>query len=230
MKKTRRSYVSSAVEDEGKIPHLTVIPNVVRAPADVPKREVSRRASRVLFVGALDFDANVDALTFFVEEILPIARRSVSNFTLQVVGRSPIKQINWRQIESLSKHDGVRFAFDAPDLTSFYSSANAAIAPIRHGGGMKLKIIEAFANRCPVVTTVKGCEGLNVSDNKEVLIADTPEAFASACLSLIEDPKLAEILAHNAFTCFEKHYSQKVVDHLIEIELTSLMSVSRPKL
>ena len=74
---------------------------------------------------------------------------------------------------SLGKHPGVAVLADVPDVTPYYAAARLAVAPIRAGGGSRIKILEAFAHDRPVVSTRIGAEGLSVVDGRHLLIADT---------------------------------------------------------
>ena len=84
------------------------------------------------------------------------------------------------------------------DVRPIVARAAVSIAPIRRGGGTRLKILEAMALGAPVVATRKAAEGLDVRDNEHLLLADTPEAFAAAVVRLLENPEEARTLAANA--------------------------------
>jgi glycosyltransferase involved in cell wall biosynthesis len=106
------------------------------------------------------------------------------------------------------------------DVRPLIASASVSLAPIRVGGGTRLKILEAMALRAPVVATSKGAEGLDVRDGEHLLIADTPEAFADATIRLLKEPGLRERLADNAYQLVREHYDWAVVMprflHLVE--------------
>jgi hypothetical protein len=87
------------------------------------------------------------------------------------------------------------------------ASWSAMIVPIRFGGGTRVKIAEAFARRCPVVTTAVGAFGYDVHDGKEVLLADRPEDFASACVRLLRNPQLGEALSETAHKRFLQEWT-----------------------
>ncbi|MBK9053841.1 MAG: glycosyltransferase [Chloroflexi bacterium] len=77
------------------------------------------------------------------------------------------------------------------DTQPYYQMAGAFIVPVRAGGGMRVKILNALAQGMPLVTTTLGCEGIGVTHGKDVLIADTPQEFAQAVLRLLDDRELA---------------------------------------
>jgi glycosyltransferase involved in cell wall biosynthesis len=97
------------------------------------------------------------------------------------------------------------------DVQPLLASAWISLAPIRLGGGTRLKILEAMSLGTPVVTTGKGAEGLAVRNGEHLLIADTPEAFAAAVLRLLKEPELHHQLADNACHLVSRKYDWVVV-------------------
>ena len=95
------------------------------------------------------------------------------------------------------------------EVGPYYQEADAAIVPLRAGGGTRVKILEAFALQVTVVSTSKGIEGLEVIHGQHVLIADTPLAFAEQCAKLMADPSLRGNLAQNAKSLVASKYSTK---------------------
>ena len=91
------------------------------------------------------------------------------------------------------------------------AAADIAVVPIRFGGGTRIKILEAFAYRIPVVSTTVGCEGLDVVDGEHLLIADDPAAFAAACVRLHEDADLRARLVTAAAQLWETRYRWTVL-------------------
>ncbi len=93
------------------------------------------------------------------------------------------------------------------NLAPSYCEANAVIVPIRGGGGTRIKVLEAFSFRKPVVATSTGVEGIDVESGRGVLIGDTPEEFASHCAAVMTDRRLRERLAENGFSLANLRYS-----------------------
>lgn len=143
----------------------------------------------LLFVGSFDYDANVDAVRHLVTDLLPAIRRRAPDTAAIVAGRSP-----GREVHALAQAQGVEVAATVPDLTPLYARAGVVVVPLRIGGGSRIKILEALALGRPVVTTTIGMRGLDLADGVEVLVADTPEAFATAIQRLRDDGALRERL------------------------------------
>ena len=144
-----------------------------------------RRWGQLIFPGALAYQANYDAVCFFLREIYPRVLAQEPAAGLTVTGRSdgvpwppgplpgPVQRTGWVE-----------------DVRPWIASSWATVVPIRQGGGTRLKILESLALGTPVVSTRKGAEGLEVQDGRHLLLADTPAAFAEAVLALLRDRAL----------------------------------------
>jgi glycosyltransferase involved in cell wall biosynthesis len=93
--------------------------------------------------------------------------------------------------------------------------ADVVLVPLRFGSGTRLKIIEAFAHRIPVVSTTLGAEGLDAEDGHHLLLADTPAALARACARLLSDDALRARLVANAHALFEARFTSAGVEEII---------------
>jgi glycosyltransferase involved in cell wall biosynthesis len=156
--------------------------HVVRNGTDIPATVSPRRADgSVLFIGSTDYPPNADAVRWWSEEI--------AAGTLTVVGRYGAGSA------ALGRLPHVDLVGEVEDVHPYLADASCVVVPLRHGGGTRLKILEALAWRRPVITTSKGAEGLPVRDGVEVLIADGPAAFAAAIARVHDDPALVERLA-----------------------------------
>jgi glycosyltransferase involved in cell wall biosynthesis len=142
----------------------------------------------------MDWLPNEDAIVFFTEAILPGIRAAVPGVTLTVVGRNPSPRVL-----ALARHDpAVRITGSVPDVRPFIERAAVFIVPLRIGGGTRLKIYEAMAMEKAVVSTSIGAEGLPVTDGEDIILADTPETFASSVIQLLTDPGCAQEVGQRA--------------------------------
>ncbi len=103
----------------------------------------------------------------------------------------------------------VHLAGTVADLRSWYEECDAVVVPIRAGGGTRVKVLEAFSYNRPVVTTALGLEGVEAAADQHVLVADSPEDFAAACLRLMSDSALAQALVANASALVSKNYTME---------------------
>jgi glycosyltransferase involved in cell wall biosynthesis len=143
------------------------------------------RADDVLiFTGTMDYHPNVSSLLYFVSEVLPQIWRERPDVRLQIVGARPTAEI--RRLASAR----IEVTGLVPSLDRYLQTATVALAPIRYAGGLQNKVIEAFLMQTPVVASSVAVDGLDVTHEREVMIADTPRDFASAVIRLLSDPDL----------------------------------------
>lgn len=154
----------------------------------------------LFFVGALDYEPNTEAVEWFVREVMPSVRRSVPESRVRIVGRGA-ERVDW-----VRGRDGVDLIGPVDDLAEELDRADVSIVPIRVGAGTRLKVVEALANRLPLVTTTVGCEGIDVRDDVDALIADDAGAFARACVRLLTDGALRQRLADAGAELFARRY------------------------
>ena len=148
----------------------------------------------VVFMGSMDWYANVDGVTWFVEVVWPLVQRQMPQAKFVVVGRKPPPEI----LAMATSGRNIEVTGTVPDVRPFLRGADVIVVPLRIGGGTRLKIYEAMAAEVPVVSTRIGAEGLNVVDGRHVLLADSAEDTASQVLKVLRSPVLAAELARNA--------------------------------
>jgi sugar transferase (PEP-CTERM/EpsH1 system associated) len=179
---------------------VEVVPNGVDCAHNRPGLAQPRPASLV-YNGSLTYSANYDAVQWFLAQVWPRVRAQVPDVTLAITGSTA-----GVDLAGLALDDHVRLTGFVDDVRIPVAGARVAIAPIRQGGGTRLKILEAMALGTPVVATAKGAEGLDVVDGEHLLLADDPEHFAAAVLRLLADDALAAHLRRNARHLVEQRY------------------------
>src|SRR5262249_4823948 len=135
----------------------------------------------VIFLGSMDWEANVDGVTYFCREIWPRVKRAAPDARFRVVGRNPdqrVKQLASGDIEVTGRVESV---------IEHLREAAVFVVPLRIGGGTRLKIYEAMAMRKAVVSTTIGAEGLDVNHGRDILLADDPQTFADYVIELLRD-------------------------------------------
>jgi glycosyltransferase involved in cell wall biosynthesis len=159
----------------------------------------------LLFVGVLGYPPNADAVVQFVRRTLPVLRRSRPELKLLIVGRSPRPDVR-----ALAGSDGVELHADVPDVTAFYRRARACVVPLRAGGGTRVKILEAMALGRPVISTPAGCEGLEVTHEDHLLIAERPAAMAAEVERVLSDRRLADGICDRARRWVEQRHDWRI--------------------
>ncbi len=169
------------------------------------------RELRMLFLGLMSYQPNEDAVFWFVREVLPRITVSYPDAVFTIAGAQPTERVL-----ALDNGAGVRVAGAVADVRDCYRENSVMVVPLNFGGGSRLKILEAFAAGTPVVSTAKGAEGLDAENERHLLIADTPEAFAAAVIRLHQDGQLYRELKRNARWLAEERYDWPVQAALLE--------------
>ncbi len=156
----------------------------------------------LLFVGYFLHSPNVDAVLYLANEILPRIWAVAPQVSLAIAGAEPPPEVR-----RLADDPRVTVAGFVPELSSHYARATAFVSPVRVAAGVRVKVLEAFAAGVPVVSSSQGAEGIEVADGRELLLADSPGAFAEKVLSLISSPELQESVAGRARQFVRERYS-----------------------
>ena len=190
--------------------HVAVVPNAVRIPVSTTGRPRAAPFT-FLFVGTFGYYPNEDAALFFCSEVLPRLRAAAGQgFRVLIVGTNPSPRVR-----ALARHAEVTVTGAVPDLGASYRAAGAVVVPLRAGGGTRIKVLEAFSYRRPVVSTSIGAEGIDARHGTQLLIGDTPRAFAEQCVRLIQGPRLRQELATRAFRFVKAHHTPARIRELL---------------
>ncbi|MGH2663997.1 MAG: glycosyltransferase family 4 protein [Actinomycetota bacterium] len=188
-----------------RAPNAAVIPNGYAEPVRPLGRVEVAAPPTLMLAGALGWAPNVDAARFLAAEVFPRLRARIPGAQLRIVGEHDDR------VEDLRSLEGVTLAGFVPDMAAELLRADVVAVPIRFGSGTRVKILEAFAHRIPVVSTTLGCEGLDVIPGRHLLVADDAEAFARACMDLLVDVELRERLAAAAHELYRHRYRWPVI-------------------
>jgi sugar transferase (PEP-CTERM/EpsH1 system associated) len=143
--------------------------------------EAPNESHRIVFVGSMDYHANVDGATDFAREVWPRLHERLPELVFTIVGKDPAPEVR-----ALAEHPGIEVTGTVEDVRPFYHEALAAVVPLKVGGGSRLKILEAMAAGVPVVSTTLGAEGLEVQHDENILIADTGTQLLEAIATVVE--------------------------------------------
>jgi len=182
------------------LPNAIDLPDNIGSLATAPQSDA---VTKLLFVGALYYAPNADGICYFVDRVLPLVQQMLGTpVSLRIVGADPL-----RRVSLLAANPAVTIHANVPTIAPFYEDADLCIVPLRAGSGTRIKILEAFSFRRPVVSTRIGAEGLNVVAGEHLLLADEPEPMAAACVALIQDKALRDRVTSSAHEWVLRNHS-----------------------
>jgi GT2 family glycosyltransferase/glycosyltransferase involved in cell wall biosynthesis len=167
--------------------------------------------NNLVYLGSYRHYPNEDAVVYFVEEIFPLIKARDKDVKLTLVGSHPTRRIN-----RLKGREDIVITGTVPDVRKYLQEGTVFIAPIRLGGGIKGKILEALAVGLPVVATPLAATGIGAIDGENILIAKSPEQFAAKVSDLLSDAPLREKLSLNGRRLIEERFDWKVLAKKME--------------
>jgi len=193
------------------MPDLDVYADAIAVDIEAPPKAGPAQgpAGRIGFLASFNHQPNVDAALYFAQQIFPLVRERLPQAQFVVAGKNPPPALLEMQ------GAGVSCLGFVDDVSAFYGDAEVVVAPIRFGGGIKIKVLEAMACGKAVVTTSVGAEGIAKPDDRVLMVADDPEAFAAAVVSLLADRDRRNELGEGARRLIERKFSWcRVIDEL----------------
>jgi len=186
---------------------MTVIPIAVDTGLLKPinRNVVSKN---IVTLGTLHYPPNADGIRWFFNEVFPLVLERIPDATLTIIGKNPPQDFLELAEKSLGK---IKVTGYVDSLVPYLEESAIMVVPVRAGGGMRVRILEAFAYAMPVVTTTVGLEGIQAVPNEEVLVADTSLDFADAVARLLGDDVLQDELSRKGRNLAEIKYDWNVV-------------------
>jgi len=155
----------------------------------------------LVYIGAMGYPPNEDAALFFATSILPLIRADVPDVRFIIAGKSPSEKVR-----SLADGRNVVVTGYVEDKAVLLRSCTVFVVPLRLGGGTRIKILEVMAAGKPIVSTGVGCEGIDVTPEENILVADRPAEFAAACVELLRDKSRRQSLGRAGRELVQRGY------------------------
>lgn len=209
------------IRTDFSMPDVRVVDNGID-PSHYLHEGHAREPNTILFLGALDWRPNMDAIHVLLDDIFPKVRQQIPEAKLKIVGRRPGSDLV-RKIDSI---ENAMLYADVPDVRSFLSRVAVMVVPLRIGGGSRLKILEALASAQPVVSTSVGAEGLNLTPGKDYVLAEIPE-MAGALVDVLRHPKQAQAQAENGQAVVVQNYDWRNLAHIQEEAWQQAMALAK---
>lgn len=205
--------VATTDEDGQQLQEFNPNSQIVVIPNGVDFEQFSIRpedpgGNHLIFIGAMDNLANIDAARFLSLEILPRVRQRYPNTTLALVGARPVPEV-----QELGSRPGINVTGRVPSMAEYLHQATVCVIPMRTGFGIKNKTLEAMATGTPVVASDRGLEGLPIDETGvplTALRANRVEEYVEAINRLFEDRELRHSLSANGRSLIETRYTWSV--------------------
>lgn len=228
----RRSAAVMAVSSEdraallaaGAREPIATIPIAVDIAGMTPVKRAAD-AQAILSMATMYWPPNIDGVLWFAREVLPLIHTQLPQAPFVVVGARPPAAV-----QALAADPTVAVTGYVEDPMPYLEQSALMVVPLRAGGGMRVKILEALARGIPVVSTTIGAEGIDVTDGEHLLIADDPASFAAAVLRLLRDRAFADQLAQAGRAHALRRYDWRAVCPAVEQVYAQALASSSPML
>ena len=222
----KRFHHIVAVSEEDKRLMVGVDPqSITVVPTGVDLQQFRRAENspalnhEVMFLGAMDWEANVDAVNYFCEKIWLRVLSNIPDAKFRIVGRNPHPSV--KKLAS----DSVEVTGTVPSVIDYLKMAAVVVVPLRIGGGTRLKIYEAMSMGKAIVSTAIGAEGLDVHDGKDIVLSEEPQEFARQIINLLENAAARERMGRAAIQTASK-YDWSIIADRFEKVLWQLSGIS----
>ena len=155
----------------------------------------------------MDYYPNSNAMLYFCKQIWPNLKERFTDLRLIIIGKNPPVQI----ISLIKNMEGIELLGYVEDIRPYIKRAKVFICPIMEGGGTRIKILDAFSQGIPVVSTEIGAEGLHIENGKHICLANSAAEFVEKVSELIENNELSRKISINARKLIEENYSYKYI-------------------
>jgi glycosyltransferase involved in cell wall biosynthesis len=201
--------------------NISIVPNGVDTNYFIPLREDD--SPSLIYTGGMNMFANRDAVLYFVKEIFPKISMRVPNVKFFAVGQDPPPEL--KRLSDTDKKIVVTGYVN--DIRHLVGAATVYVVPLRVGGGTRLKVLDAMAMGKAIVSTSIGCEGLSVNNDVNILVADTPSAFAEKTVELMRNPYRRKSLGEMARKLVEIEYDWSIIGRNLQIIYENAISTKQ---
>ncbi|MFD2880243.1 glycosyltransferase family 4 protein [Paenibacillus rhizoplanae] len=184
-----------------------VIPNFIRMEDYRTKTLFFPREQWIILPGNMNYFPNINAALYFYREVYPLIKARVPDIKWYIVGRDVHPEVAALAL----KDSSIVITGYVDSVADYIRKAQVVIAPLLEGSGTRLKILEAWALRIPVVSSSKGAEGLLCEHSRNIMIADDPASFADSVTLLLQDHERGVVLADRAYETLLAHYEAESV-------------------
>jgi len=200
-----------AIEATAPVPNAVVCPHGQDVPPLDRVRAAKREPGSIVITGVMSTYTNVDAASWFAEDVFPLVEEAIPDASFWIVGRDP-----QRGLRALARPPQIVVTGEVPDVYDWLCKAQIAVAPLRIGAGMQNKLIQAMACALPVVATTVANEGIGATPDEHLLLREDADAMARTIVELLRDDARREQLGSAARRFVEAHWTWEA--HFLKLE------------
>lgn len=182
-----------------------------------PALDFNKTEKALLYIGTLSWEANIDGLVWFCNEIWQSVKQQHPDIKLYIVGKKPDVRLK----EIADKDNQIILTGFVENVEHYFQKSRIFITPLRFGSGIKVKVVNALYRGIPCVTTSIGTEGLKVKDGEDIFIKDNAAEYADAINTLLTDKNCWQRLSENSRATATKYYTWNYVLENIEKAIES---------
>ena len=182
-----------------------------------PALDFNKTEKALLYIGTLSWEANIDGLVWFCNEIWQSVKQQHPDIKLYIVGKKPDVRLK----EIAANDNQIILTGFVEKVEPYFQKSRIFITPLRFGSGIKVKVVNALYRGIPCVTTSIGTEGLKVKDGEDIFIKDNAAEYADAINTLLTDKNCWQRLSENSRAIATKYYTWKYVLENIEKAIES---------
>lgn len=186
---------------------------------EVKTQPIAHKGKNLVFFAAIDSEMNEEAALWFAKDIFPKIQEKIENVKYYIVGRDPSEKI----LKLASSDIIVTGTVDS--LEPYYGIADVVVIPLLHGGGVKVKLLEAVGHKMVIVTTAVGIEGTTFSPNEHILVANDPQSFADKCIKAMIDEDYSANIITRMGQHFAENYQWKTIGKAYQTKLEKIAEI-----
>ena len=189
---------------------------------DLPSLQFEETENSLLYIGTLNWEANVDGLLWFFAEVWPLLIKKNPSLTMYVVGSKP----DPRLLQAATPYPTIEFTGFVKDLEPYFQKSRLFLAPLRFGSGIKVKVLNSMCRGLPIVTTSVGAEGLAARHMEHLSITDNASEMAASIELLMQDQSAWERIESGSRALVREKYTWQRVLGYMESEISALLNSS----
>lgn len=166
--------------------------------------KIATKGQNIMFFGKMEYPANAEAVCEFVTNVFSKVLKTIPNAKLYIVGKNPLPKVVYMQ--ELFK-GSIIVTGTVDSVEPYYDKASIVVVPLKHGGGVKVKVLEALGHGKLTITTEKGIEGTDLIDGKHLVVTKNDNDFVKQCVDALKKPERFETIRKGGYDYVKFHYT-----------------------